>query len=406
MLPRLTLYLLKVTEFCNLNCPYCYMFNLRDFSYRGKPKVMSLEVVETFAHKAAALAVKQGVKSVGVSLHGGEPLLAGQEWFRSALEIFRKIEKKGVRFGFTVQTNGVMLDSDWIRLFDSEGVSIGISMDGPRQIHDRVRVNFAGRGSYDEVVRGLRLVQEYPKVFGGVLCVIDPSNNGLEIYRHFCELGVSAIDFLWPLDYNRDVRPPLFENARHPYADYLVPIFDEWWQNNRETVSIRYFFQLIKNIFGARGGLDSLGGNPLTIVSIDSDGSIEPVDSLKACGEGFTELGLNVLRDEIDMVYDQPLFKQAIAGQDGLCAECKACPLHDICGGGYLPHRYSQSNSFDNPTIYCRDVWGLTTHILSSIDNLEDVRRFLVAQYGQSSNLGSKGPDALNQNSLQLPQLV
>jgi uncharacterized protein len=85
-----------------------------------------------------------------------------------------------------------------------------------------------------------------------------------------------------------------------------------------KAIKIRYFSQLIKNLFGARGGLDSLGGNPVTITSIDSDGSIEPVDSLTACGDGLTNMGLNIMTDPIEAVYDQPLFKAAIAGQDGL----------------------------------------------------------------------------------------
>jgi uncharacterized protein len=118
----------------------------------------------------------------------------------------------------------------------------------------------------------------------------------------------------------------------------------------------------------------------VTITSIDSDGSIEPVDSLKACDDGLTQMGLNIMTDPIEAVYDQPIFQTAIAGQDGLCAKCKACPLHDVCGGGYLPHRYSRENGFDNPTVYCRDVWKLTTHIISALWDIGKVQSFLQQQ--------------------------
>jgi uncharacterized protein len=373
------MYLLKVTQFCNLNCPYCYMFNLRDFAYRAKPKIMSLDIVEAVAAKAVKLARKQGVSHLTISLHGGEPLLAGVKWYRSAVKILKEAAGDSVNLTFATQSNGTVLDEEWLDFFDSERISLGISMDGPRHVHDRFRVNFAGRGSYDEVVKGLKLAQRYPKVLGSVLCVIDPKADGLEVYRHFRELGVNCIDFLWPLEHNWDVPPPGYETAgdETPYADYLIPIFDEWWRE-RETdrkVKIRYFTQLISNILGARGGLDSLGGNPISIASIDSDGGIEPVDSLKACGDGFTNMGLNILRDPIEAVYDQPLFRAAIAGQDGLCGQCRTCPLHDVCGGGYLPHRYSQENGFDNPTVYCRDMWKLTTHILNTVSYKVAARR-------------------------------
>jgi uncharacterized protein len=375
MQPKITLYLLKATEFCNLNCPYCYMFNLRDFTYKSKPKIMSLEIVEAMAAKAVALAIKQEVPKLTISLHGGEPLLAGRDWYRSTVDIFRKAAGDAVRVVFTTQTNGILIDEKWLEFFESVGITVGVSIDGPRHIHDKYRVNFAGRGSYDDVVRGLGLTQGHPKVFGGALCVIDPSTDGLEVYHHFRDLGVDSIDFLWPLDHNWDAPPPGHADPdATPYADFLIPIFDEWWQARNKSIKVRYFNQLIKNIFGARGGLDSLGGNPVTIVSIDSDGSIEPVDSLKACADGLTQMGINILTDPIEAVYEQPVFQAAIAGQEGLCAQCKTCPLHDICGGGYLPHRYSQLNGFDNPTVYCRDVWKLTTHILDSVWEAEGQR--------------------------------
>jgi uncharacterized protein len=388
MLPKISLYLLKVTEFCNLNCPYCYMFNLRDFAYQAKPKIMPLEVVEAFAPKAVALAQKQEVDKLVVSLHGGEPLLAGREWFQSALEILRSAAGDSVRLAFITQTNGTLLDEEWLEFFATERIMVGISMDGPREVHDKNRINFAGRGSYDEVVRGVKLARRFPKVFGGVLCVIDATADGLEIYHHFRDLGVESIDFLWPLDHNWNAPPPGFTSPEAtPYADYLIPIFDEWWREGNKAIKIRYFMQIIKNILGARGGLDALGGNPVTITSIDSDGSIEPVDSLKACGDGFTAMGLNITRDPIEAVYDQPLFQAAIAGQDGLCDQCKVCALHDICGGGYLPHRYSRTTGFANPTVYCRDVWKLTTHILDAVSDVDRVKLFFPGKKELSSEL-------------------
>jgi uncharacterized protein len=338
---------------------------------------MPLEVVEAFAAKAVQLAQKQNVPKLTISLHGGEPFLAGREWFRSALEILRRAGGDSVKFAFLTQTNGTLLDEEWAAFCDSENITIGISIDGPKHIHDKMRVNFAGRGSYDDVVQGLKVAQGHPRVFGGVLCVIDPTTSGLEVYRHFRELGVESIDFLFPLENNWDSPPPGLEvPGATPYADYLIPIFDEWWGERNRKIKLRYFMQLMKNLFGARGGLDALGGNPVTITSIDSDGGIEPVDSLKACADGLTHMGLNVLRDPIEAIYDQPLFQIAIAGQEGLCDQCKACPLHDVCGGGYLPHRYSQANGFANPTVYCRDLWKLTNHILDAVSDVAEVRSF------------------------------
>lgn len=369
MLPIET-YILKATAFCNLNCTYCYIFNLADKSFQGRPKVMPLDLVEATARRMVDQAKEQEVRQLTVVFHGGEPLLAGQEWFREAVQCFRKAGSDDVAFKFGIQSNGVLIDEKWVELLDELRVTVSISMDGPRQVHDRARINFAGKGSYDEVVRGLRLILNTPagrRICGGVLCVIDPDVSGLEVYRHFRELGVTNIDFLFPLDHNWDNPPAGHQDpAATPYADYLIPIFDDWWAEDSDRVRIRYFESILGYSLGYQAGIDSLGGHPISFVVIDTDGGMEPVDSLRACGDAFTNLGLNIRTAPISAMYERTLFQLALAGQDGLCEVCRICPLHDICGAGYLPHRFSRERAFKNPSVYCRDLWKLIDHVLDA----------------------------------------
>jgi uncharacterized protein len=363
-------YIFKNTAFCNLNCSYCYIFNLGDNSYRGRPKVMPLETVELSARRMLEQARQQGVGRLNIAFHGGEPLLAGREWVRQAVDCFRRVGGDELEFTFGLQTNGVLMDEEWIELLDELRIGVSVSLDGPRHINDRARVNFAGRGSYDAVVRGLRLMldsQAGRRIFGGVLCVIDPDTNGLEIYHHFRELGVEWMDFLLPLDHNWD-NPPKghLDPGATPYADYLIPIFDDWWAEDNENIQIRYFKTILGYLFGSKRGVDSLGGNPISFAIIDTDGALEPLDSLRACGDGFTNLGLNIRTDPILSLYEQTIFQIGLAGQEGLSDVCKVCPLHDTCGAGYLPHRYSLSKAFKNQSVYCRDLWKLINHMLDA----------------------------------------
>lgn len=367
---RIDTYLLKVTAFCNLNCTYCYMFNLRDFSYRNRAKIMPLETVDLAARRMVEAAVAQGVEQVAVSLHGGEPMLAGRDWMRQAVDIFRRRGGDDVEFHFLMQTNGVLIDRQWISLFRELGIIVGMSLDGPRAMNDRARIDFSGRGSYDRAIRGLKLLLEIPdehRVFSGVLCVVDPDADGLEIYRHFRELGVRRMDFLLPLEHNWDQPPPGWRrDGATPYADYLLPIFDAWWEERESQVSVRIFDSILRHLLGLRQGVDSIGGNPVTFATIDTDGSLEPLDSFRACADGLTSLGLNIRHDPVLALFDHWLYQAAIAGQQGLCETCSACPLHDVCGGGYLPHRYSNHNGFSNPSIYCHDLWKVITHVLAA----------------------------------------
>lgn len=360
----LHLFLLKVAEFCNLNCTYCFMFNLNDFSYQKKPKKMSLEVVEAAINNASRIAKAQGTKELLFSLHGGEPTIVGQEWLRQAIAILRAKESDDLKINIYMQTNAVLIDESWINFAKETRIYIGVSMDGIRETHDKYRIDHKGKGSYDRVVKGLKNFIPNNDVFTGTLTVIDPSVRGIDVYQNLRDIGVLRMDFLWPLDHNWDNLPPNFSDPDFtPYADYLIPIFDAWWAEDNQAVSIRHFENMIAGVMAYKSHLDAIGGQPVGIVSIDTDGGIEPVDSLRACGDGFTHLGLNILTDPVEMVYTKDLFKMAIRGRDNLCEACQACPVNEICGAGYLPHRYKSGEGFGHPSVYCKDLWKLISHI-------------------------------------------
>lgn len=371
----LHLFLLKVAEFCNLNCTYCFMFNLNDFSYQKKPKKMSFDVVRATVDNAARIARAQGTKAIQFSLHGGEPTIMGQAWLEEAISIIREYAADDLDIQIYMQTNAVVIDDSWIDFARRTKIRIGVSMDGIREVHDKYRVDHKGRGSFDRVVKGLQTLIPHSDVFTGTLTVIDPTVAGLDVYRGLRDIGVLRMDFLWPLDYNWNNLPDRFEDPAHtPYADYLIPIFDAWWQEDNPKVSIRHFENMVAGVMAYKSHLDAIGGQPIGIVSIDTDGGIEPVDSLRACGDGFTELGLNILTDPVELVYTKDLFQMAIRGRDNLCEACQMCPVTDICGAGYLPHRYRSGEGFSRPSVYCKDLWKLTSHIASTVaDTYRDV---------------------------------
>ena len=367
-MPGINTFVVKITSFCNLNCTYCYVFNAGDTSYLRRPRVMPLEIAEAAVAKIAAYAAITGMRRVYMVLHGGEPMLAGQDWFRKFAQVARSFCTPNLELIVSMQTNGVLLDESWLDLLCDLNISFGVSLDGPEATNDRARVNHAGKGSYRQVLAALEKIQNHARAlhyFGGVLCVVDPTQNGREIYRHFRSLGISQIDFLMPHDYNWDRLPPYFGTAHDsPVADYLIPIFDDWWEENDPNVKIRIFEIILSLVFGKKRVLDSLGGFPLEEAVIEADGSFEPLDVLRECGDGFTNIGLNIVSNSFEDFLGHPLIQLGLRGNDGLCDTCKACALHDICGGGYLPHRYGAGRGFQNPSIHCKDLWRLITHII------------------------------------------
>lgn len=362
-----SLYVLKVASRCNLNCKYCYMYNLGDLSYRNQPKVMSDDVLSALLTKIALHSKRHGVKEVVLVLHGGEPLLAGKEFFRKFVLLAKSILLPDVTPSICMQTNGTLLSPEWIELLSELEVGYGISLDGPEQINDENRIDHAGRGSYQSVKAAIELSLSSEKgrnLFGSVLTVINLASDPRELYQHFKQLRLRGADFLLP-DGNHDQLPAGLGSGMvsTPYADWLIAIFDEWFDSQDKDFEIRFFDNIMSLVLGSRVSTDNIGGKPNEVLVIETDGGLEPVDVLKSCGHEFTKLNLNVLSNEIDDVYRYEVINKYQAGAKYLCQTCQACPIMAVCGGGYIPHRYRSANGFDNPSIYCADLAKLITHV-------------------------------------------
>jgi len=176
----------KIVQRCNLNCSYCYMYQHADQSWRQRPPFMSEEIFGHLLTRIEEYCDRRPGREMYISFHGGEPMLIGPRQFDRLVGM--AVEKLKDRVSLGMQTNGTLVDDEWIEVLKRHNLRVGVSLDGPPEIHDLSRVDHAGRGSYREVVQGLRKLQEN-RVFSSVLTVINPGQSGLEIYRHIRSLG-------------------------------------------------------------------------------------------------------------------------------------------------------------------------------------------------------------------------
>lgn len=179
---------------CNLDCAYCF-FLRKERLYPGSAFRMSDEVLESYIRQTLAA---HGGPEVSIAWQGGEPTLMGLDFFRRAVDIERAALRPGLTVGNTLQTNGVLLDDEWCEFLRQNRFLVGLSLDGPRELHDAYRRDKAGNPVFDKVVRAVRLMQKHQVEFN-VLCTVNAVNSQhpLEVYRFFRdELGARYLQFI------------------------------------------------------------------------------------------------------------------------------------------------------------------------------------------------------------------
>jgi len=363
----LPLIILKIASRCNLNCSYCYEFNLADQTWKTSPALMSADVFDNVLARVKRHIEYSGQKTIHFSFHGGEPCLVGYRRFHELCERAREV-LEGVEVRFSLQTNGTLLNDKWAKVLAEQGVNVGISLDGPPEINDALRVDRRGRGSYDHVRRGIEVLKKAEVPFG-LLTVIQLGADPLQVHRHFLELGCKSLSYLMP-DFTHDTMAGVHEKfGPTPCADFLIPIFDDWWFNSTIEIRIRNFWDMARLILGGGSQVDALGNRPLYFLVINSAGDIEGLDVLKACDDGLVKTGLNVRdADFRDIAQVSPLHSRIVFGRLPLAHVCDACQERDTCGGGYHPHRFSRARGFDNASVWCADLLRLFTHMRARLE--------------------------------------
>jgi len=242
---------------CNLGCEYCFFLEKEEF-YPGSEFKMSDELLETYIRQ---LIESHRGNQVTVSWQGGEPTMRGLDFFRRAVELQEKYKKPGMTFENTIQTNGTLLTDPWCEFLRENDYLVGISIDGPRELHDHYRVDKRGRPTFDKVMRGLRLLQKHGVQYN-VLTTVNNINGDhpLEVYRFLRdEIGTDWIQFIPVVERLNDDGSTLRQQGTEvtsrsvepeQFGRFLIEIFDEWVRNDVAAVYVQTFEATVRNWLG------------------------------------------------------------------------------------------------------------------------------------------------------------
>ncbi len=322
---------------CNLRCSYCYYLE-KDTLLQGSGVFrMSDEVLEEYVRQHVEAS---GGQELFFSWHGGEPTLAGIDFFRKVMTIQRRLAPEGCRVTNGMQTNATLIDEEWGRFLREEGFYVGVSLDGPERFHNGNRKRSDSSGTFAEVMRGLDILRA-EGVQHEILCVVNSENvhAPLEVYRFFKSLGVPFISFL-PLveqkDYSdagvtaRSVRPADF-------GKFLSVIFDEWIEKDIGKIKIQIFEEALRTAFGQEHTLcifkPVCGAVPVVEMNGDFYSCDHYVDEEHLIG--------NIMNSSLNSLLDHP--RQTAFGEakkSVLPRYCIDCEVLEMCHGECPRNRF------------------------------------------------------------------
>src|SRR5664279_6211459 len=232
---------------CNLKCKYCYYLE-KDNLYGGKkPHLMADDILERYINQHIDASTED---IIHFSWHGGEPLLAGIDFYRKALKIQSVNCPAGKTILNGIQTNGTLLTVEWCRFLAEEGFAVGISLDGPAELHDNFRITINGKKTWEQVNNGIQLLKKH-NLIPEILCVVSSENVKYPriVYDYFKQLGAEYITFI-PLVIPES--PGVVSKSSVPseaYGKFLSEIFDQWVENDIGKIKIQIFEEAIRSAF-------------------------------------------------------------------------------------------------------------------------------------------------------------
>ncbi len=348
--------LIKVASRCNINCSYCYVYNMGDTGWSRMPTQISSETVATIAQTLSDFSVTEK-HLFAVVLHGGEPLLLGAVKLGEVLETLRA--KLPENCPIALQTNGILITEEILDICSETRTTVSVSIDGPRRIHDKDRVGHNGQGTYNKVIKGIEILRNHKDaefLYSGLLTVVNPETNPLEIYKFLKQLSPPSVDFLYRDGNHSKLPAGKASFSSTEYGKWLVRLL-EIYLSDSKPLPIRFLDDIIKLVLGGFGTKDGVGLTDYGVLVIDTDGSIAKNDTLKSAFNGADRFTQNwsVFTHSLSEVFNSDEYARYHATQQPGSPICRSCPELQVCGGGMTLHRWRDDNGYNNPSIYCAD---------------------------------------------------
>jgi uncharacterized protein len=346
-----------VDGMCDLSCSYCYTSGLKNNINKNR---MSLETL-----KATIDFFCNDQDDIEFIWHGGEPLLAGLEFYRKVIQFQLPWKQKGKNITNFIQTNATLITPEWVEFFAKNKFYIGVSLDGPKEFHDQCRYYPNNKGSYDDVMKGINLLRQ-AKIFNGVICGISSVNVNFseKLFNFFINENIKKLKFtrIKNIGSCKDISSLVISPTQ--FTDFMINIFDLWLKLDDPEVEIRDIDSVVNLILGGNKRECIYMGQCDRFVTVYSDGSIYACDSfpkIDAVKFGSVFDNPTTIRSNLQLQH----FRDLLEKRQDFCR--RNCSWYFICKGGCAKDFYGQLDAIEPLSEMCENSQRYFEYVLNKI---------------------------------------
>ena len=329
-----------IGSICNLDCHYCYYLKKEHIYPKGESFRMPDDILEEYIVQHIEASPEQVIR---FSWHGGEPTVLGLDYFRKIVALQRRHQPHNRRITNGMQTNGTLIDKDWCCFLASEGFVVGLSLDGPQEMHDQYRVTKDQKPTYEQTIRGYDLMRKH-QILCEILCVVN-SNNVLyptQVYRFFKQIKAQYMTFLPMVEPQPDAENGVSHITvpADAWGVFLCAIFDEWRDQDIGRIKVQIFEEAARTAFDQEHSLCIFRPTCGDVPVIEHNGDFFSCDHFV---DADHKLG-NIRKTPLVELLESP--EQRAFGQaklETLPRYCRTCEVRTMCNGGCPKNRFLQT---------------------------------------------------------------
>ncbi len=331
---NLNLLIKPASSSCNLRCRYCFYYDVADNREVKNYGIMNDDTLENMVKK-----VFDDVEhTANFAFQGGEPTMAGIEFFEKFHKLVEKYNTKKIIVNFSLQTNGTLLNKKWLELFKKHNYLIGLSLDGNKEMHDTFRIDSKGEGTFSKVLKAAKMMKKAEVEFN-ILCVVNKliAQNGKLVYNFFRNNGFRYYQFIPCLDSLSCSEEKDYTLTAEDYGKFLDETFNLWYEDimSDKRISVRHFDNYTKIILGEEPEACDMVGHCNMNAVLESDGSMYPCDFYVLDEFKVGNINESTFEELFKSEAEMRFLRTSLVVDE----KCKVCRYFKICRGGCRRHK-------------------------------------------------------------------